>query len=529
MRLSRKYPIAFLLVTLGTALAIYFSLFEVLRSSIEKEISKRGTSLADAFALANAPLLARWGNLEERQRLDYNVGTLANDPEVLHARVADLNGLIVASIDPEEMGAKLPGFFTDPAAPFVFNDDVNRAYHFRSPIRSGHTELGVFVLSLSSHPLDAALKRAGRLALIFTVGISVAMSIFALLFVQREVRPLDVMRSKLAAIAKGDLSERMPEERRDEIGELASAFNAMLRRTQVFFHYVDKMVIERLLADESLTKPGGRLTDLAVVFGDMRGYTAMSNRRTPDEIVRMVNTYFQLYIECVAHSGGVVDKFMGDAIMAVFERAETEEMEGHKRRGVLAVAYMKAASRVLNIFLNERQAAGERFEIEPCEFGFAIASGKAIVGNIGSWRRMDYTVCGRVVNLASRLEGLTKRGEVILDNFTRLGTSDLLRFETLPPVQPKGYGEAEKVTPHVLTALNDEETHKMRVFLKRVFTYTFVQEKLMPKNLPLGEQQPWCTSAEVALLKIIAETPGEVFFARSGSAHEGTHATDGAA
>ena len=72
-----------------------------------------------------------------------------------------------------------------------------------------------------------------------------------------------------------------------------------------------------------------------------------------------------------------------------------------------------------------------------------MASGRAIVGNIGSDRHMDYTVCGRVVNLASRLEALTKNGEVIIDSFTFHGTGELTRCEALPPVQPKGFTEAE--------------------------------------------------------------------------------------
>jgi adenylate cyclase len=289
----------------------------------------------------------------------------------------------------------------------------------------------------------------------------------------------------------------------------------MLKRSELFFHYVDKMIIERLVADESLTRPGGRERELAVVFGDMRGYTAMSNRRNADEVVHIVNTYFHLFIECIAHWGGVVDKTMGDAIMAIFERRDAEDIEGNKRRGVLALAYMKAAQRVLNRFLQIKIATGQTLAVEPREFGFAMATGRAIVGNIGSKRRMDYTVCGRIVNLASRLEGLTKNGEVIIDNFTRLGTGDLIRSEPLPPVQPKGFSASEKVVPHRIAGLSDEETHKLRIFLKKLFGYSFLSEMVMPRDLPVGEHQPWCQDAEVLLIKIVAETPVSDFFVRA--------------
>jgi hypothetical protein len=201
--------------------------------------------------------------------------------------------------------------------------------------------------------------------------------------------------------------------------------------------------------------------------------------------------------------------------MAVFERRDNEEAEGHKRRGVMALAYMKAASRVLNRFLLLKRASGQSLTVEPREFGFAMATGSAIVGNIGSRRRMDYTVCGRIVNLASRLEGLTKNGEVIIDNFTHMGTTDLLQTDPLPPVQPKGFSAQEKVIPHRVTGLVDDAAHKLRIFLKKVFTYSYLNEMVMPRALPVGEQQPWCQEAELLLIRIVAETPVTDFFARA--------------
>jgi len=516
MRISRKYPLFLLLTTIGTSGAIFFTLLGVLRSSLEREITKRGESTAESFARANSPTVLTFMSEKEKSsiQLQYNLNALGENPDVLDARVADHRGTVIASLSQSEVGTVLPAYFTAPDRPNVFVDPINHAYHFAAEIRFREVTLGTFVLSLSRVPLETALVRARNSAFFFVGGIAAVMSIFALLLVRREVRPLKVMSVTLGAIAKGDFTLRVPEERPDEIGDLGAAFNRMVARADLFFHYVDKMIIERLVADASLAKPGGRERELAVLFGDMRGYTAMSNRRTADEVVRIVNTYFHLFIECIAQFRGVVDKTMGDAIMSVFERGDDEGVEMHKRRGVLAAAYMKAASRVLNRFLRDKIAAGVQLGLEPREFGFAIATGQAIVGNIGSKRRMDYTVCGRVVNLASRLEGLTKNGEVILDNFTRLGTDDLATFEPLAPVQPKGFTEAEKVTPHRLLAITIEEEHRMRIFLKKLFAYSFAHDLLMPESLPVGQQQPWCQEAEVALIKIISEMPSSHFFAR---------------
>ncbi|MEE8408963.1 MAG: adenylate/guanylate cyclase domain-containing protein [Myxococcota bacterium] len=517
MRISRKYPAFLVLTTMLTGFGVTYVLVNVLSSSMEREITKRGEATVESFAMMNAPLLLTGPSERAKSRLQFNLGSMAKNPDVVDARLADTQGTIIASLHEIEIGTKLPVAFTDPNGETTYVDPVAKVYHFRANVRYGSDVLGYFVLSLSRRPLETAVTRARNRAFIFASGIAAAIAIFAVLAVQREIRPLKMMSVALSEIAKGDFSQRVPEERRDEIGELSAAFNRMLQRSELLFHYVDKMVIERLVADASLTNPGGRERDLAVIFGDMRGYTAMSNRRNADEVVHIVNTYFHLFIECVAHLGGVVDKTMGDAIMAVFERHDNEDVDGHKRRGVLALAYMKASSRVLNRFLLQRRATVQTLEmpVEPREFGFAMATGRAIVGNIGSKRRMDYTVCGRIVNLASRLEGLTKHGEVIIDNFTLFGVSDLIKTEALEPVQPKGFSADEKVTPHRIIGLSDQEAHKLRIFLKKLFVFSFLRDMIMPRDLPVGEQQPWCQEAELQLIRIVAETPMTDFFARA--------------
>jgi len=510
MKISRKFPIFLLFTTVTTALAIFMSMREVLRSSLETEIIKRGRSTTEAFASMNAPLL----EARDEERLSANLFALANDPDVINARLADTAATVIASLTKEEKGTQLPAYLASNDGPSYYADIRKGAFHFRADVKRGNALLGTFVLTMSRTPLLGPLGLATTRALIFAAGITLVMSIFGVLFMRREIHPLRVISEAFGRIAAGDFSVRMPEDRTDEIGELASGFNHMLKRVDLFMRYNDKMIIERLIADESLARPGGRLRDVGVLFGDMRGYTAMSNRRNADQVVRIVNTYFHLYIECIAHWGGMVDKTMGDAIMAVFERLDGDALDSHKRRSVLALCYMKAASVILNRFLYARRLGGEELDIEPRAFGFAMATGRAIVGNIGSTRRMDYTVCGRVVNLASRLEGLTKHGEVIIDNFTIKGTSDIVRFETLPAVQPKGFSESEQVTPHRITALVEDETARLRSFLRKVFTYSFIKDMLMPGHLGAGGEQSWCHEAEALIQKMIDETPVTELFAR---------------
>jgi len=128
---------------------------------------------------------------------------------------------------------------------------------------------------------------------------------------------------------------------------------------------------------------------------------------------------------------------------------------------------------------------------------------------------MDYTVCGRVVNLASRLEGLTKSGEVIIDNFTRYEAQHMIEVETLPAVQPKGFSASEKVIPHRIKSLSPETNRRMRAFMKRLFSYSFVQDKLMPEGLPEADRHKWCAQHQRNFEQLIDDTPVEYFFARA--------------
>ncbi|MBN1961712.1 MAG: HAMP domain-containing protein [Deltaproteobacteria bacterium] len=523
MSISRKYPAFLLLTTVGTAFAIFFAMHEVLRSTYEKEIIKGGSRLAEALAGLSGPALS----VDNEKGLQRILKTLIKDTaNVLDARIADENGRIIASLMGSGINDTLPEYLRDPKGPNYYADPNQRAYHLRAGIWHEKSNIvagvekidkrlvGYFILTLSRTPLDAALLQARKRALIFASGVATVMFIFGLLLMRREVRILRIIMAAFENIARGDFSQPLEIKRKDEIGELASGFNYMLKRIELFSRYNDKIIIDRLIADESLARPGGRLREVSVLFGDMRGYTAMSNRRTADQVVRIVNTYFHLFIECVAFWGGVVDKTMGDAIMALFERPDGDPADTHKRRALLALCYMKASSRVLNHFLYTKRSLGEDLDVEAREFGFAMATGRAIVGNIGSERHMDYTVCGRVVNLGARLEGMTKNGEVIIDNFTLKGTSDLVLYKTLPAVQPKGFTEAEMVIPHRIVSLADDEAQRLRIFLKKLFTYSFVRQMLMPGYLTVGEAQSWCKDAEMLLLKLIAETATEDFFTR---------------
>lgn len=237
-------------------------------------------------------------------------------------------------------------------------------------------------------------------------------------------RPLRIVVAAMhEVISRNDLSKRVPLIYRDEIGELGHAFNLMTteleqaynqikthafkavvaqkreqRVRNIFQKYVPNDVIEQYISspDSMLT---GDYRVLAVLFADIRGFTTLSEKMTPEIVVESLNRYFGLMVDAIMNHDGIVDKYIGDAIMAFFGAPVR-----HDNDPLLAV---EAGLDMLNALekFNQWQVEQKRPEYR---IGIGINYGVVTVGNIGSEQKMDYTIIGDMVNLASRLEGLTK-------------------------------------------------------------------------------------------------------------------------
>lgn len=295
---------------------------------------------------------------------------------------------------------------------------------------------------------DASLEPVRELrAILLIVGAAaLALAVVAgLLIAEGITAPMEELVTATRRLVSGDYDVRVAPRRRDEVGELSLAFNAMVEglREKDRIRAVLSKAVSREIADELLKKGrielGGEERGVTMLFSDIRGFTTLSEGMPPKELVGQLNDYFKRMARAIEPHRGVIDKYVGDAIMALFGAplAGAEDAVGAQRA---ALAMLKA----LDELNAERRAAGQA----DWRIGVGLNTGSAVAGTLGSEERWSYTVIGDAVNLASRLEGLTKHygAAIVVSRATRdasAGTPFLYR--SLDLVRVKGKHEPIEV------------------------------------------------------------------------------------
>jgi adenylate cyclase len=193
-------------------------------------------------------------------------------------------------------------------------------------------------------------------------------------------------------------------------------------------HVVDEMV----QGGGRPIQKGGRETVASVVFCDIRGFTGLSESAGgPQEVVELLNEYFEVLVEIVFNRHGVLDKFIGDALMATWGTLEGDDPELSTYNAVAAAVEFRDAIRDLN---QERSARGD----DPIEMGVGVNTGRLVAGYMGSKRRLEYTVIGDTVNTASRLCGLASGDQVLISEGTNRYIADRIEARYLGTRQVKG-------------------------------------------------------------------------------------------
>ena len=198
-----------------------------------------------------------------------------------------------------------------------------------------------------------------------------------------------------------------------------------------FEHYLAPEMVKKLQKNPALLKLGGDLRILTFLFSDIRGFTPISEKykSNPQGLTELINKFLTPMTDIILKNGGTVDKYMGDCIMAFWNAPL--DCPNHQEKAIISAREMKRKLRKMNI--------KEEFGIE-LKIGIGINTGEAVVGNMGSEQRFDYSVLGDAVNLASRLEGISKNYDttIIIGEDTYKSVKDKFKFRKLDDVQVKG-------------------------------------------------------------------------------------------
>lgn len=345
-----------------------------------------------------------------------------------------------------------------------------------------------------------------------TIFVSILLLIYFSSFLTRPITKIVHAMKKI--ITTSDMSEKVPVEYKDEIGSLAQTFNIMVGELEkayrqikqfafenviakknehkirtIFEKYVPRDVINTIFEDPEKMLVGDNRV-VAIIFTDIRGFTTISEGYMPDELVNVLNRYFEILIEIItSHNDGIVDKFIGDALMAFI--GTPMKRPDDALEAVYAALEMQEA---LLKFNAELIADGKK----PFITGIGVNYGVVTVGNMGSEKKMNYTIIGDQVNLGSRLESLTKqyRQDVIYSESVYRKIKDKLPGRMLDIVQVKGKTEGVKIYTTKLKIAAPEKKgwgyHEAAMKLyyrkefKRAIKYYMAVQKMIPNDYIAG-------------------------------------------
>ncbi|HSG11534.1 MAG TPA: adenylate/guanylate cyclase domain-containing protein [Gammaproteobacteria bacterium] len=415
------YKLSFYITVLVVGCMILLGIILVQQQTqlLQKQISEQGSTLVRLMAkAAREPLLA-----EDKLALDAITSGFASN-NIVGTAIATLDGEIISQagvlleernpLTRNELGQIIEGAVDMRTWSWrrLSGNREKTVMSFLQPVNFKDVTTGFAVVTLSQADMLAAIGTAINaiiIATILIISLGIAMS-FAL--GRRITQPIDRLVNASHAIGNGDYTFRFKDQRQDELGLLMKAFNQMaedmLEKTQVksaLSRYVSPGVARQILSNLDDVGLSGKRIEGTVVFADIKGFTQISERIGPEDLVAILNRYFTLVTNACEINNGMVDKYMGDGVMLVFGAPEPDK--DHAFNAVCCALLIQRLIAHENI-LRDKQG------LFPVQFRIGVNTGSMLAGNMGSTDRMEYTVVGDTVNLASRLCSITNAGEIVI-------------------------------------------------------------------------------------------------------------------
>lgn len=437
VRIGIKKKFALLLSILGflTTFAMGAVMITYQRASLEEQMRSMAGTITDEFASdSKIPLMQK-----DSLAMNLLVESMLKYPGIYDAYILNDSLMIEAHMHLGAVGTKYP------SGGRILQSTGNAPWHikeeggiitFASPIVFKDTTVGYTVISFSNEFIQQSVKSAITSAVVITVVAIIIVALTSLPLASTLLRPLFRLIEATREITHGNYDFRVPERSNDEIGDLIRSFNNMateLKKKEVlkgvFNRYVSSHVADEILKEPERITLGGDRRDVTVFFADIRGFTPLSRRLLPEVTVDILNRYFTLTTEIIFRFEGTVDKFIGDAVMGVF--GSPIRSEKHLEMGVKAAAAIKKAV----VHLNDHR---HRKGLTPLYLGIGLDTGEAIVGNMGSQMRMEFTAVGEAVNMASRLSDMAKPGDILLSESAYRTIKDYVEVFRITDVSIKG-------------------------------------------------------------------------------------------
>lgn len=370
-----------------------------------------GNSLNAPYLLVGSPVFKENGNVThwawgvfKMDRLQSSF-SLSKD---LTLYLLDNSGRVIVHAD-EQKTFKRTDFSKTKVISSLLTDGIRQKQQYSAGIlySSSKTSIGPVVIGEVPQSVILAPSLLARETTFFILGIILSLSFFfTVVFSHTISRNIEKLTEFAHRIAEGDFLVDVSSEIRskDELGILANAFDDMtmglMERDKIkgmFTKFHGTTITEELLNQDDVKK--GNRCEAVVFFSDIRGFTDFSNDKSPEEVVAMLNSYFEVMVDIIIRHGGVVDKFVGDAIMAIWGAPNGTPEDA--KNAVLACLEMRKELERLNMKrIDQRE--------KPLMIGMGLHAGPVVAGTVGSNDRLEYTVIGDTVNIASRIESATK-------------------------------------------------------------------------------------------------------------------------
>ncbi len=388
--------------------------------------------------------------------LHFNTHEMMKEKGVEYAGILDAGRKVLSHTDPQKIGSvddspiALIASRSKDALVQQYSSHGVSYFDISAPVFSGNRRTGTVHIGSTRASVASSLKDSKRKVLIIA-GVAIVLDMLGTIFIVGwMLRPLPVLAKAARAVGEGRLDMQISFSTTDEIGQLTQAFNQMvlsLREKEMirstFGRYMSKEVVDGFLNGKvSMELGGGELKEMTVLMSDIRGFTEFSEKLPPQEVVNLLNRYFTEMVHAIGAHSGTVDKFIGDAILAVF--GWPVYTKDHEKLAVKAALDMKARLAVLNETLVKEGR-------KPIAIGIAIHSGKAVAGNIGSQEKVQYTVIGDAVNVTSRMEAGNKEygTDLIVSQPVYTATKEHFEFKDIGEKPVRGRTE----TVHIYQVL----------------------------------------------------------------------------